>query len=208
VSIASIDHGDRHYHPRVNPAVFLDRDDTLIACNELPPAPPPAAPGDLCDPALVRLLPGVPHALRELKAAGFLLVVVSNQGGVARGGLTLHRVHEINQRVSSLLTDARGVPLIDRFYFCPYHPRGNVPEFTREHPWRKPAPGMVLAARDELRIDLAASWMVGDAARDIEAGINAGLDPRRCLRIGPTESLPDVAAAARHLLDAVRSHPR
>lgn len=184
----------------VKPAVFLDRDDTLIACNELPPAPPPAAPGDLCDPDLVRLLPGVADALRQLRSAGFTLVVVTNQGGVARGGLTLERVEEINRRVSSLLRAADGSALIERFYFCPFHPRGNVAAYTREHPWRKPAPGMLLAARDELDLDLTASWMIGDAARDVEAGLNAGLRPERCLRIGPEQTLRDVAAAVRVVL--------
>ncbi len=184
----------------VKPAVFLDRDDTLIECNALPPAPPPAAPGDLCDPALVQLLPGVHNALARLKDAGFLLVVVSNQGGVARGGLTVSRVQEINQRVSDLLPGPQGQPLIERFYFCPFHPKGTVPAFTREHPWRKPAPGMILAAREELGIDLAASWMVGDAARDVEAGINAGLAASRCLRIGPGQALADLGAAADFIL--------
>lgn len=178
----------------VKPAVFLDRDDTLIACNALPPAPPPAAPGDLCDPGLVQLLPGVHEALLRLKSAGYLLVVVSNQGGVARGGLTLQRVNEINQRVSVMLPGPGG-PLIDRFYYCPFHPKGNVPGYSREHPWRKPAPGMIWAARDELGIDLAASWMVGDAARDVEAGINAGLAPERCMRVGAEQRLADLAAA-------------
>jgi D-glycero-D-manno-heptose 1,7-bisphosphate phosphatase len=180
----------------VKPAVFLDRDDTLIVCNALPPAPPPAAPGDLCDPELVQPLPGVHDALLRLKAAGFLLVVVSNQGGVARGGLTPERVQEINERVSQTLAGPGGRPLIDRFYFCPFHPKGNVAEYSKEHPWRKPAPGMILAARDELGVDLASSWMVGDAARDIEAGINAGIAVERCLRVGPDQKYADLGAAA------------
>jgi histidinol-phosphate phosphatase family protein len=180
-------------------AVFLDRDDTLIECNGLPAPPPPAAPGDLTDPALVRLLPGVQQACADLKHAGFALIVVSNQGVVARGGATLATVEAINQRVSDLLQH-EGRPLIDRFYFCPFHPKGRVPEFTREHPWRKPAPGMLLAAAADLYLDLSESWLIGDAARDVEAGIAAGLDPRRCLRIGPGQPLPDLTAAARVVL--------
>jgi histidinol-phosphate phosphatase family protein len=180
-------------------AVFLDRDDTLIECNGLPPPPPPAAPGDLTDPALVRLLPGVLEACAAMKNAGYALVVVSNQGVVARGGATVQRVEEVNRRVGELLS-VHGQPLIDRFYFCPYHPRGTVPEFAHEHPWRKPAPGMVLAAAADLGLDLRQSWLIGDAERDIQAGIAAGLDPARCLRIGPGLPLPDLAAAARVVL--------
>ncbi len=180
-------------------AVFLDRDDTLIECNGLPAPPPPAAPGDLTDPALVRLLPGVPGACAALKRAGFALVVVSNQGVVARGGATLATVEAINRRVSELLHED-GRPLIDRFYFCPFHPKGRVPEFTREHDWRKPAPGMILAAAADMGLDLRDSWLIGDAARDVEAGIGAGLEPGRCLRIGPGQPLPDLAAAARVVL--------
>lgn len=182
-------------------AVFLDRDDTLIECNGLPPPPPPAAPGDLTDPALVRLLPGVLEACAAMKNAGYALVVVSNQGVVARGGATVQRVEEVNRRVGELLS-VHGQPLIDRFYFCPYHPRGTVPEFAHEHPWRKPAPGMITAAAADLGLDLAASWLIGDAERDIQAGIAAGLDPARCLRIGPAH-YPDLPAAA----DAILARP-
>jgi len=183
------------------PAVFLDRDDTLIACNELPAPPPPAARGDLIDPALVRLLPGVHEGLIALRAAGYTLVVVSNQGVVARGGATCQTVERVNARVSDLLLEDHGHPLIERFYFCPYHLKGNVPEFTRDHPWRKPAPGMILAAADDLKLDLARSWLIGDAERDVEAGIAAGLAPERCLRIGPGTPLPSLQAAADVILN-------
>src|SRR5436190_5075869 len=139
------------------PAVFLDRDDTLIEARSLPPPPPPAAPGDVCDPGQVRLLPGVREACGRLRRAGFVLVVVSNQGVVARGGATLARIEEVGARLRQLL------PELDAVYICPYHPKGIVPEFTREHPWRKPAPGMIRAAAAEHHIDLARSWMVGDS---------------------------------------------
>ena len=164
-------------------AVFLDRDDTLMAANGLPPPPPPAAPGDVVDPALVRLLPGVREGCERLKSAGFVLVVVSNQGVVARGGASLEEVERVNDRLRALLVDADGAELIDAVYVCPYHPRGNVPEFTREHPWRKPGPGMVLAAAEELELDLSKSWLIGDAQRDIEGGVAAGIARERCLRV-------------------------
>lgn len=182
-------------------AVFLDRDDTLIACRELPAAPPPANAGDLVDPTLVRLLPGVAAGLGALRLAGFPLVVVSNQGLVARGAGTLETVAAVNARMLELIERevpaSTPRPVIARVYACPFHPRGNVPEFTREHPWRKPGPGMLVEAARELNLDLEASWMIGDADRDIEAGINAGLAPERCLLVGPGLALTGVEAAAR-----------
>lgn len=177
----------------MRPAVFLDRDDTLMEANSLPAPAPPAAPGDVIDPALVRLLPGAREACEQLKRAGYLLVVVSNQGVVARGGATTAQVDAVNTRLSQLL----GVGVIDAFYYCPFHPRGSVAAFTMEHPWRKPSPGMILAATEDLGLDLARSWVIGDAERDIQAGIAAGIDPSRCLRIGPALS---IARAAQRVL--------
>lgn len=145
------------------PAVFLDRDDTLINCRAVTPG------GDLGDPALVSLTPGALDACRTLASAGFTLVVVSNQGGVARGRYTLEDVDRVNARLNELLER-----LITAFRVCPYHPRGALPEFTREHPWRKPAPGMILDAADALSLDLARSWTIGDAPRDTVAGRAAG----------------------------------
>lgn len=145
------------------PAIFLDRDDTLIHCDDVAPD------GDLGDPALVRLVPGAADACSRLKAAGYRLIVVSNQGGVARGRFTVTDVERVNARLNELLGGA-----IDAFRFCPYHPRGAVPEFTREHPWRKPQAGMFFDAALALSIDLPRSWTIGDADRDMQAGRAAG----------------------------------
>jgi D-glycero-D-manno-heptose 1,7-bisphosphate phosphatase len=177
-------------------AVFLDRDDTLIRARDLPAPPAPAAHGDVCRPEDVRLLPGVREACARLKEAGFLLIVVSNQGVVARGGATIERVREINERLRALVTDQRRRPLLDAVYVCPYHPKGTVPEFTREHSWRKPAPGMILAAAAEWKLDLGRSWMVGDSERDTEAAEAAGIPRAQCLLIGPRGTLADLPAAA------------
>lgn len=144
------------------------------------------------DPGLVRLLPGVREGCERLERAGFLLVVVSNQGVVARGGATLEQVEKVNDRLRELLVGADDATLIDAVYVCPFHPRGNVPEFTREHPWRKPGAGMVLAAARELGIDLATSWLIGDAERDIECGVGAGIDRQRCLLVKEGEFLAAV----------------
>lgn len=111
-----------------------------------------------------------------LRRAGFPLALVTNQGGVARGKYTLETVAQVNARVERLLADAAGVPppIFAAVRVCPFHPQGTAPEYTREHPWRKPQPGMLLDAGAELGADLARSWMIGDAERDVEAGKAAG----------------------------------
>lgn len=187
----------------MRPAVFLDRDDTLIENRELPWSEIGTPPGDLCNPAYVRLLPGVQAACKRLVSAGFVLVVVSNQGLVARGVGTLADVNRTNERMLGLLTsEPSGRPLIERVYVCPYHPKGTVPPYNVEHPLRKPAPGMILQAAEELGLDLDRSWLVGDAPRDVEAGRAAGIDAARCLLVGPGRELPDLRAATRVILAA------
>ncbi|MEM9663022.1 MAG: HAD-IIIA family hydrolase, partial [Planctomycetota bacterium] len=156
----------------MRPCVFLDRDDTLIFNTTLPPpADPPAGwkPGDLYDPDLVELMPGALEACRLLKGQGFGLVIVTNQGCVARGSATTEQVEAVNARVRELLVSDAGKPLIDGVYFVPFHPKGNVPEYTKEHPWRKPGPGMLLAAARDHDLDLSSSWLIGDMPRDCEA---------------------------------------
>ncbi|MEM8834181.1 MAG: HAD family hydrolase [Planctomycetota bacterium] len=145
------------------PAVFLDRDDTLIPCNAITPH------GDLGDPDLVQLLPGARDACARLKDAGYALVVFTNQGGVARGRYPTTAVEACHERLNHLLGG-----LIDTFRYCPYHPSGTLPDFTREHPWRKPQPGMIRDAAQALDIDLARSWAIGDKPRDCQAAKNAG----------------------------------
>lgn len=180
-------------------AIFLDRDDTLIENRDLPWDVIGAPRGDLCDPAFVRLLPGVREACEHMANAGYALVVVTNQGLVARGVGTIEDVERTNARLHELLT-VGGRRLIERIYSCPFHPGGTVAPFNRDHPWRKPAPGMILAAASELGLDLSQSWLVGDAARDIEAGRAAGVPAERCLLVGTSGDLPDLGAASRVIL--------
>ena len=183
----------------MRPAVFLDRDDTLIANRTLDP-PPPGKRGDLCDPALVRLLPGALEACRDLHHAGFTLVIITNQAVVARGGGTIADVEATNARVGELLT-FDGNQLITDILYCPYHPDAAIDEYRHpDHPWRKPNPGMILHAMEKHALDPARSWMIGDAPRDAQAAINAGIDPGRALLIGPDHPFPDIAAAAGHIL--------
>lgn len=142
-------------------AVFLDRDNTLIE-----------DPGYINHPNQVRLLPGAAAALAQLRKLGYLLVIVSNQSGIARGIVTEEVLEKIHQRITRLLTDEGA--MLDAIYYCPYHPEGVIPKYRMESDLRKPAPGMLLKAAEELDIDLGRSWMVGDSYRDIAAGKRAG----------------------------------
>lgn len=142
-------------------AVFLDRDDTLIS-----------DPGYINHPSQVKLLTGVGQSLTLLKKMGYLLVVVTNQSGVARGILTEAELEQIHHHLKKLLAD-EGVYL-DAIYHCPYHPEGTVKKYAKESELRKPQPGMLLKAAKELDIDLSQSWMIGDSYRDIAAGHRAG----------------------------------
>ncbi len=104
---------------------------------------------------------------------GWLAVLITNQSGIARGLLdepTLARVHD---RLEQCL--AEGGARLDGIFYCPHHPEVGQAPYRRECTCRKPAPGLLLQAQQELDIDLGRSWMVGDAPRDIEAGRQAGV---------------------------------
>jgi len=187
----------------MQPAIFLDRDDTL---NENDTLPPPEHPhplykhGDLCQPDRVVILPGVIEACTKLKRAGFKLIVFTNQGGVARGNATIEDVEATNARLCELMPDPEGGCLIEACYFSPYHPEGVVPEFATEHHPRKPNPGMLLQAQQDHDIDMARSWAIGDKQRDVDAAIGAGIDPERCLLIGKNADIPNLTEAASIIL--------
>ncbi len=135
-------------------AVFLDRDGVLNRAVVLAGRPyPPVSVTE------VEILSGVLEALQRLKAAGFVLIVVSNQPDVARGTTTQETVEAINDYLAARLP-------IDRFIMC-YHDTGDCCAC------RKPRPGMLLAGAGEFHVDLASSYMVGDRWRDVEAGIAA-----------------------------------
>ncbi len=142
-------------------AVFLDRDDTLIE-----------DPGYINDPDQVKLLDGAAEALVELKNLGYKLVVITNQSGVARGIVTEKVLAEIHERMRQLLAQENA--FIDDIYYCPYHPEGVVPKYRKESDYRKPNPGMLLEAADDMNIDLDESWCIGNSSRDVQAGSRAG----------------------------------
>jgi D-glycero-D-manno-heptose 1,7-bisphosphate phosphatase len=133
-------------------AVFFDRDGTLMD-----------EAGYCGDPARVKIIPGVSEALDELKNAGYLAIVVSNQSGIGRGLFTEAQYAAVQQELLRQI----GANRIDASYFCPDLP--GAPSLRR-----KPEPGMVLEAAAEFQIDLTASFLVGDKASDIECGRRAG----------------------------------
>ena len=145
----------------LNKAIFLDRDNTLIE-----------DPGYINHPDQVKLLDGAAEAIIELRELGYKLVVVSNQSAVARGIVTEKTLAEIHNRLKQLLAE-KGTYL-DQIYYCPYHPEGIVRKYRKESDWRKPNPGMLLTAAEEMNIDLSQSWVIGDSSRDIEAGLRVG----------------------------------
>lgn len=157
-----------------NRAVFLDRDRTIIE-----------DPGYLSDPDGVKLLPGVESAIRLMVQGGYKIVVVTNQAGIARGLLTEETLGEIHAEMCRQL--AAGGAHVDAIYYCPYHVEGTVEVYAIDSELRKPKPGMLLKAAQDLDIDLSASWMVGDSVGDVGAGQRAGCRTIR-LRTAATRS--------------------
>jgi D,D-heptose 1,7-bisphosphate phosphatase len=181
------------------PAVFLDRDGTLIEHVHY-----------LSDPARVRPFPGAAEALRRLRRAGFARVLVTNQSAIGRGMLTEGRLQEIHAELERQLA-ASGATL-DGIYFCPAAPAGDDRTVV-ESLDRKPGPGMLLRAAADLGLDLDASWMVGDLVSDVLAGLNAGCrsilvrsgqatDAEAAAMVGRCEVAADLAASVELILGA------
>lgn len=142
------------------PAVFLDRDGTIIV-----------EKGFLSDPAGVEPLPGATDAVRMLNEAGFAVIVVSNQSGVARGYFDEEAVRRVNERMLALFRAAGAE--IDAVYYCPHYPDGAVSEYAIVCNCRKPKPGLVERAKRELGVEPVC--VVGDRWSDIELAENIGV---------------------------------
>ena len=145
----------------MNKAVFIDRDGTLI--KDVPYN---------TDAALIEFLPQAIESLLMLKKNNFLLIVVSNQSGIAKGFFTMEELKTMNKAFRQILM-YYGVEL-DAIYYCPHHPEGKLENYSVECNCRKPKPGLILKAASEHDIDLTNSWMVGDILNDVEAGNAAG----------------------------------
>lgn len=143
------------------PAVFLDRDGTI---NE--------DVGYLTDLAELHIYPFAPDAIRLLRRGGFAIVVVTNQGGVARGVIAESLVQRTHEVMAERLTRA-GAP-VDAWYYCPHHPESVVPGLSTPCECRKPGTALPRAAAERLGLDLARSWVVGDHWRDIQMGHGVG----------------------------------
>src|SRR5258706_4598120 len=145
------------------PAVFSDRDNTLMACD-----------GYRGDPSQVVLVEGAADAVARARALGYAAVVISNQSGVARGMFDEEAVRAVNARLDELLKAENPGAIVDRHEFCPFHPDGTVEQYKQESALRKPQPGMILAAAEALSLCLPRRLVAGDAGRDIEAGEGGG----------------------------------
>lgn len=174
-------------------AVFLDRDGTIVE-----------DPGFLHDPAAVRLLPGAARAIRRLNDAGWPVVAVSNQSGIARGLYPVAAYEAVQRRLEELLA-AHGARL-DGSFFCPHHPA-----ITGPCPCRKPGTGLFLEAGARLGIELSRSWFVGDRLSDVEparrlggrgllVATGQGASHRAQARALGVPVVPDLPAAAAHIL--------
>lgn len=136
---------------------------------------------------------GTIEALQILKKKGYCLVVVTNQSGIARGYFTEEQFMSLTEWMDWSLAD-RDVDL-DGIYFCPHHPTAGVGEYRQECNCRKPAPGMLLDAAKDLKIDLANSYMVGDKAGDLQAAKAAGVGHKVLVRTGKTVTEAAIALA-------------
>lgn len=146
------------------PAVFLDRDGTI---NE--------EKNYLHRIEDFQFIPGAAEAIRQLNRAGFLVLVVTNQSGVARGYFPLAAVETLHRHLARQLAEAGA--RVDGFYVCPHHPTAGQGELRRSCSCRKGDPGMLLQAAEEHGVDLARSYMIGDKEADVEAGERAGCTP-------------------------------
>lgn len=142
-------------------AAFLDRDGTVIR-----------DVGYLNDPKQIEFLPGSLEAIRLLNQAGYKVIIITNQAGVARRLISENQLQVIDKTLQKLILNSGGI--IDGIYYCPHHPDHGLYPYRRVCDCRKPAPGNLLKAAKDHQIDLSQSWMIGDKDGDIGAGKNAG----------------------------------
>ena len=183
-------------------AIFLDRDGVLN--QEV---------GLISRPQDLNLLPGVGEAVTRINRSSYRSVVITNQPVIARGDCTEDELARIHARLDTLL--AHDHAYVDALYYCPHHPDkgfpGEVPELKFACACRKPEPGLILQAAEELGIDLTRSWMIGDTTVDMELARRCGLS---FIMVGtghagkdgrhpgePTHTAPDLAAAVAMILD-------
>ncbi|EGV06075.1 D,D-heptose 1,7-bisphosphate phosphatase [Haemophilus pittmaniae HK 85] len=176
----------------MNKAIFLDRDGTLNIDH-----------GYVHEIDQFQFIDGSIDTLKKLKEMGYLLVLVTNQSGIARGYFTEQQFLQLTEWMDWSLAD-RGVDL-DGIYYCPHHPEG-IGEFKENCDCRKPKPGMLLQAIKELNIDPTYSVMVGDKVDDIKAGISAGVKINVLVKTG--KAITDEGESlASYVLDSIAGLP-
>ena len=180
----------------MRPAVFLDRDGTMLH-----------DPGYLSRIEDLRWFPWTMDAVRVLNRAGFLVFVITNQGGIALGLFDDAFVGAVHDRMRADLAAAGA--RVDGWFYCPHHPRGEIAALRIDCDCRKPRPGMIRKAQERFDIDLARSFVVGDKATDpaLAAGVGArgvlvrtGHGEAELARAGGT--MPDAAAVSENVLEA------
>ena len=152
------------------PGVFLDRDgviNQMVYDSEFGLVDSPANPKQFC------VLPGVPEAIAKLNQLGFLVVVITNQPGIAKGRFSDKLLCEMNNKMKYEIGQSDGV--LDGIYCCLHHPESVISELNLKCDCRKPKPGLLLKAARDLDIDLNHSFMVGDGITDVQAGQSAGV---------------------------------
>jgi D-glycero-D-manno-heptose 1,7-bisphosphate phosphatase len=145
----------------MNKAVFLDKDGTIVE-----------DVGYMSSPDQIKFIPGSIEAIKMLNEAGYKVVVITNQAGVARGLVTEDMLQTIDKTLHKWILN--GGAHLDGIYYCPHHPEHGVYPYKQVCECRKPHPGLIKRAHRDLGIDLSQSYMVGDKATDIEAGKRAG----------------------------------
>ena len=174
-------------------AVFLDRDGVINVDT-----------GYVYEVDDFQFIDGVIDALLKLKQKGYLLVVVTNQSGIARGYFTEDQFMNLTEWMDWSLAD-RDVEL-DGTYYCPHHPQGTVEEYRQVCDCRKPHPGMFISARDFLHIDMAASYMVGDKIEDMQAAAAANVGTKVLVRTGKPVT-PEAENAADLVINSLADLP-
>ncbi|OOF58658.1 D-glycero-beta-D-manno-heptose 1,7-bisphosphate 7-phosphatase [Rodentibacter myodis] len=177
----------------MNKAVFLDRDGTLNIDY-----------GYVHDIDHFKFIDGVIETLRELKSMGYLLVLVTNQSGIARGYFSEEQFLQLTEWMDWSLAE-QGVDL-DGIYYCPHHPEGKG-EYQEDCDCRKPKSGMLLQAIKELKIDPTQSVMVGDKIDDLKAGIGAKVKTNVLVRTGK-KITEEGEVLADYVLDSLADLPR
>ncbi|WP_105903111.1 D-glycero-beta-D-manno-heptose 1,7-bisphosphate 7-phosphatase [Vibrio gangliei] len=176
------------------PAVFIDRDGVINVDH-----------GYVSNVDDFEYIDGVFDATKALKDLGYLLVLVTNQSGIARGYYTEQEFLTLTEWMDWNFVDL-GVEF-DGIYYCPHHPEGSVEKYTQVCDCRKPEPGMFISAQQELDIDMAKSVMIGDKADDMRAAIAAGVKNKILVRSGKavTEEAQQLADV---VLDSIKDVPK